>query len=91
MTDVSSQPIPELEARLLEYLQRVDGPGLKYAQPPERIYGGNEAFLYRLRLDGRTSCRLAERLVLRLYRGYHDVRRAARESRVGLSGRTAAS
>ena len=77
----SSQPIPDLEARLLEYLQSAAGCAVEYAQPPERIHGGNEAFLYRLRLEG-ASGPLSERLVLRLYRSYHDVRRAAREARV---------
>jgi aminoglycoside phosphotransferase (APT) family kinase protein len=77
----SSQPIPDLEARLLEYLRRAAGSGVEYAQPPRRIYGGNEAFLYRVRLEG-ASAPFTGPLVLRLYRSYHDVRRAAREARV---------
>ena len=77
-----TRPVEQLEERLLEYLRgRLERPELRYARSPARITGGNETFVYRLRLDRAPSV-LDGPLVLRLFRPYHDPRGAAREALV---------
>ena len=82
MSDGATAPIAGLDDRLLDHLRtRTGANALEYASPPARILGGNETFVYRLRLKGAPD-ELAGPLVLRLYRSYHEPRRAAREARV---------
>jgi aminoglycoside phosphotransferase (APT) family kinase protein len=61
----------EVAERLLAHLQTELGrPALTYAEPPARVTGGNETYIYGFRLDGAPD-NLAGSLILRAYRqGY---------------------
>ena len=70
-------------SRLLSYLRTTfDQPRLSYAEEPARLVGGNETFIYSLRLQGATD-ELSGPLILRAYRaGYARPGQARFESAV---------